>query len=283
MTEILRGKPVAAALKENVQARVAALAARVRAPKLAIVRVGENPNDLSYERGILKNCATLGIEADVFENPTDISTEQLVMVIEGLNADHGIDGILVFRPLPKHIDEKKIQEAVHPEKDVDCMHPVNLAKVFASDDTGMEPATPRSAVEILKHYNIPLAGKKVVIINRSMVLGRPLAMMLLAENASPMLCHSKTENLPEVTKWADVVVLAAGRAKMFGPEYFTEDSVIIDVGVSEAADGSIAGDADYEALCETVRAITPVPGGVGSMTTTILLDQVVRAAERRLA
>lgn len=280
MTEILRGKPVAESLKEDIKGRVEVLKEKGKNPKLAVLRVGANPNDLSYERGILKNCANLGIETMVVERDENIDTKGLLETMEELNRDDSVHGILMFRPLPKHLDEKQLQEAIDPAKDVDCMHPYNLAKVFASDASGMEPATPRSAMEILKFYNIPLLGKRVVIVNRSMVLGRPLAMMMLSEHASPIICHSKTENLPQLCKEADVVVLAAGRAKSFGEEYFTEDSVIIDVGVSEAEDGSIAGDADYENLSEKVKAITPVPGGVGSMTTTLLLNQVVKACEQ---
>lgn len=282
MSEILRGKPVATQLKEETSERVAKLREKGRDPKLAVLRVGANPNDISYERGILKNCDNLGITAQVVEVEESVDTQGLLAVLEELNGDDSVDGILMFRPLPRHLDEKLISESIDPNKDVDCMHPYNLAKVFASDTSGLEPATPRSAMEILKFYGIELTGKRVAIINRSMVLGRPLAMMMLKENASPIICHSKTDDLKGLTKWADIVVLAAGRAKSFGEEYFTKDSIIIDVGVSEAEDGSIAGDADYENLVDKVKAITPVPGGVGSMTTTILLSQVVKACENKL-
>ncbi len=282
MSEILRGKPVATQLKEETSERVAKLREKGIDPKLAVLRVGANPNDISYERGILKNCDNLGITAQVVEVEESVDTQGLLAVLEELNGDDSVDGILMFRPLPRHLDEKLISESIDPNKDVDCMHPYNLAKVFASDTSGLEPATPRSAMEILKFYGIELTGKRVAIINRSMVLGRPLAMMMLKENASPIICHSKTDDLKGLTKWADIVVLAAGRAKSFGEEYFTKDSIIIDVGVSEAEDGSIAGDADYENLVDKVKAITPVPGGVGSMTTTILLSQVVKACENKL-
>lgn len=281
MTQILKGKDVATKLKEEIKDRVQQLKDKGTAPKLAVLRVGENPNDLSYEKGILKNCDNLGLESEIVAVEESISTEELLKKMEELNNDDSIHGILMFRPLPKHIDEKQMQEAIDPAKDVDCMHPYNLARVFASDKDTLEPATPRSAMEILKYYDIDLTGKHVVIVNRSMVLGRPLAMMMLSENASPMICHSKTRDLPELTKAADVVVLAAGRAKSFGEEYFNEDSIIIDVGVSEAEDGSIAGDADYDKLVDKVKAITPVPGGVGAMTTTLLLNQVVRACEMK--
>lgn len=281
MTEILKGKPVATQLKEEVSHRVQSLQDKGVQPKLAVLRVGENPNDISYEKGIKKNCENLGIEAQVVVVEESIETDALMQKMMELNKDDSIHGILMFRPLPKHIDEKAVSESIDPKKDVDCMHPINLAKVFASDKSGLEPATPRSAMEILRYYGVDLTGKRVAIINRSMVLGRPLAMMMLEQHASPIICHSKTRDLKEVTKWADVVVLAAGRAKSFGMDYFTEDSIIIDVGVSEAADGSIAGDADYDNVVDHVKAITPVPGGVGSMTTTILLSQVVKAAEQR--
>lgn len=199
--------------------------------------------------------------------------------MEELNGDESISAILVFRPLPKHIDEARIRKAISPAKDVDCMHPLNLARVFEGDMDGFLPGTPKAAVEILLYNKVDLEGKNVVIINRSMVLGKPLAMMLLNENATVTICHSRTKDLPAITKAADVVVTALGRAKFFDENYFNEDSICIDVGISVDDDGNLSGDIDYEPVSEKVKMITPVPGGVGSVTTSLLLSQVVKACK----
>ncbi len=279
MTEILKGKPVADKLKGEIIERVGKLKERGHNPKLAVVRIGDNPNDVSYERGILKNCTNLGIETEVFEKPVEVTTEEMLELFDKLNNDASISGILLFRPVPKHVDEEALRYAINPDKDVDCMHPINLARVFESDFSKLVPATPMAAMKVMEYYGIELEGKNVAVINRSLVFGRPIAMMLLSKNATPMICHSRTKDLPQVTKDADVVVVAIGRARSLGKDYFNEDSIIIDVGVSADKDGKIGGDADFESLEDYVKMITPVPGGVGSVTTTILLDQVVKACE----
>lgn len=279
MAEILRGKDVAQEIKEKIVEDVEALKKEGKEPTMGIVRLGSNPDDISYERSIIKNCEKLGISTKVFENDLEMTTEELEKLMEKLNKDSSVSGILVFRPLPKHIDESRIRKSISPDKDIDCMHPLNLARVFEGDMSGFVPCTPKSAMEILLYNKVDLEGKNVVVINRSMVLGKPLAMMLLNENATVTICHSRTKDLPSITKAADVVVTALGRAKFFDKKYFNEDSICIDVGVSMDDDGKLSGDIDYEPVSELVKMITPVPGGVGSVTTSLLLSQVVKACQ----
>lgn len=280
MAEILKGNVVAAQIKEDMKKEIAKLGEVGKIPTLGIVRLGNNPDDVSYERSIIRNCEAVGINSKVIEKELDMSTEELVELMEELNKDDDVSGILVFRPLPKHIDEEKIINAISPDKDVDCMNPLNLGKIFEGDMTGFQPCTPKAAMEVLLYNKVALEGANVVVINRSMVVGKPLAMMLLEENATVTVCHSRTKNLPEITKNADVVVTALGRAKMFGEEYFNENSVIIDVGMSVDEDGKLSGDVDYPNVSDKVGMITPVPGGVGAVTTSILLAQVVEACKR---
>lgn len=279
MAEVLRGKPVADEIKEQIKVDIEELKKVGKEPTLGIVRLGSNPDDISYERSLIRNCETLGINAKVFEKDLEIDTEELVELLEKLNEDQSISGIIVFRPLPKHIDEAKVRESINPDKDVDCMHPLNLAKIFEGDMSGFVPGTPKSAMEILLYNKVDLEGKNVVIVNRSMVLGKPLAMMLLNENATVTICHSRTKKLHEVTSAADVVVTALGNANFFDEKYFNENSICIDVGVSLDDDGKFSGDIDYKKVSPIVKAITPVPGGVGSVTTSILLSQVVEACK----
>ncbi|NMB08780.1 MAG: bifunctional 5,10-methylenetetrahydrofolate dehydrogenase/5,10-methenyltetrahydrofolate cyclohydrolase [Tissierellia bacterium] len=279
MAEVLKGNVVANKIKEKMTEDIEQLGKLGKIPTLGIVRLGQNPGDISYEKSIIKNCDKLGIETKVFEKDENINTEELIELIEELNHDNNISGILVFRPLPKHIDEEIITNTISPLKDVDCMHPLNLEKIFEGDLSGFAPCTPKAAMEVLKYYDIPLEGKNVVVVNRSMVVGKPLAMMLLEENATVTICHSRTQNLNEITNNADVVVVALGRAKFFDESYFNEKSVIIDVGVSLDEDGKLSGDVDYDKLLPLVDKITPVPGGVGSVTTSILLSQVVLACK----
>ncbi len=279
MADVLKGKAVADRIKEQMKKDIQDLKQVNKIPRLAIVRLGDNPGDISYEKSIIKNCNNVGIESKVYERDENIETEELVELIEELNEDNEISGILVFRPLPKHIDEDVIRNVISPEKDVDCMHPLNLENIFEGNMDGFAPCTPKAAMEILKYYNIPLEGKNVVVVNRSMVVGKPLAMMLLEENATVTICHSRTRNLSEVTKNADIVVVALGKAKFFDESYFTEKSIVIDVGVSLDKDGKLSGDVDYDRVSSMVDKITPVPGGVGSVTTSILLSQVVLACK----
>mgnify|MGYP000874970251 CR=1 FL=1 len=280
MADILKGNVVANKIKEQMAKDIENLKGENKVPKLAIVRLGQNPGDISYEKSIIKNCDKIGIESEVFERDENINTDELVKLIEELNGNNKISGILVFRPLPKHIDEEIIKNTISPLKDVDCMSPINLEKIFEGDLSGFQPCTPKAAMEVLKYYDIPLEGKNVVVVNRSMVVGKPLVMMLLEENATVTICHSKTKNLDEITKNADIVIVALGKAKFFDENYFNEESIIIDVGVSLDENGKLSGDADYDKLLPIVDKITPVPGGVGSVTTSILLSQVVLACKK---
>lgn len=280
MAEILKGNVVAAQIKEDMKNEIEKLSEKGKIPTLGIVRLGSNPDDISYERSIIKNCEKAGINSKVIEKELEMTTEELVDLMKELNNDDEISGVLVFRPLPKHIDESKIREALSPNKDVDCMHPLNLAKIFEGDMTGFQPCTPRAAMEILLYNNVELEGKNVVVVNRSMVLGKPLVMMLLEKNATVTICHSRTKNLHEITSKADVVVTALGKAKFFDKKYFNENSICIDVGVSMDEDGKLSGDINYPEVSEMVSMITPVPGGVGAVTTSLLLSQVVEACKR---
>lgn len=279
MANILKGKEVVKKVKESMKRDVKDLNNRGITPTLAIIRLGENPDDIAYERSILKNCDGVGIEGEVYEKDENISTEDLISLIEELNTDNNVHGILIFRPLPKHIDEDIIAKTISPLKDVDCMNPLNLEKIFEGNMEGFAPCTPKAAVMIMDHYNIPLEGAHVVIINRSMVVGRPLSMMLLGKNSTVTICHSKTKDLKGFTNSADVVVTALGRPKYVTDEYFNEKSIVIDVGISFDENGKMAGDVDFDNVSSKVEAITPVPGGVGSLTTSILLSHVILAAK----
>lgn len=277
----LRGKIVADNIKENLKSDIESLKQSGVEPTLAVVRVGENDSDISYEKAIVKVSGTIGLNVKLVGLKEETTTEELEKALVELNNDSKVHGILMFRPLPKHIDQERMQNVIAPEKDVDAMNPINLEKIFEGDPTGLEPATPRAAVEMIKGHGYELEGKDVVVINRSMVVGKPLAMMLLQDNATVTICHSRTANLKEHTKRADYVVTALGRPAMLDKSYFTEDSVVIDVGVGTTADGKLSGDVNYDEVKDFVSAITPVPGGVGSITTTILLSQVVKACKHQ--
>ncbi len=281
MAVILKGKPVADAIKEDLIARIAAYKEKGIAPKVAILRVGARPDDLSYETRVLKNCAAIGMESAVVALPEDCSEEEYLAAMKSLNDDPKVHGILAFRPLPKQIDAAAAADAIAPEKDIDCMNPKTVSKLFFDDMSGNAPCTPEACIAILKHYGYDLKGKNVAIVNRSMVLGRPLAMLFLHEHSTVTVCHSRTKDLPSVTRNADIVVTGIGRARFFGPEYFSEKNTVIDVGINAKPEGDgICGDADFDKAEPVVSAITPVPGGVGTVTSMILLRHVVDGIER---
>ncbi|MBQ8589197.1 MAG: bifunctional 5,10-methylenetetrahydrofolate dehydrogenase/5,10-methenyltetrahydrofolate cyclohydrolase [Firmicutes bacterium] len=272
----LRGKAVADALKEKMKTFLDQVD-ELNRPKLAIVRVGERPDDLAYERMVLKNCGAIGLPVQVEAMSEAVATEELIGTIQRLNDDVAVQGILMFRPLPKHIDEQSVIESVAVEKDVDCMNPENLQLRMVSDERAVAPCTPEAVMRILEHYGYELEGKNVVIVNRSTVIGRPLAIMMMEKNATVTICHSRTRNLAEITSRADIVVTGVGKARFFGPEYFNENSVVIDIGINFDEKGS-CGDVDYEAVAPKVAAITPVPGGVGTVTSSVLLSHVLPQA-----
>ena len=277
----LRGKVVADQIKEGLTKDIEELKAKGINPTIAVVRVGENDSDISYERAIVKASEAIGLMARLVTLKEETTTEELEAELVKLNNDKEVHGILMFRPLPKHIDQDRMQNVIAAEKDVDAMNPINLEKIFEGDPTGLEPATPRAAVEMIKGHGYELEGKDVVVINRSMVVGKPLSMMLLQENATVTICHSRTKDLKAHTKRADIVVTALGRPAMLDKSYFTEDSIVIDVGVGTTADGKLSGDVNFDDVKDFVAAITPVPRGVGSITTTILLSQVVKACKNQ--
>ena len=277
----LRGKVVADQIKEGLSKDIEELKAKGINPTIAVVRVGENDSDISYERAIVKASEAIGLLVRLVTLKEETTTEELEAELVKLNNDKEVHGILMFRPLPKHIDQDRMQNVIAAEKDVDAMNPINLEKIFEGDPTGLEPATPRAAVEMIKGHGYELEGKDVVVINRSMVVGKPLSMMLLQENATVTICHSRTKDLKAHTKRADIVVTALGRPAMLDKSYFTEDSIVIDVGVGTTADGKLSGDVNFDDVKDFVAAITPVPRGVGSITTTILLSQVVKACKNQ--
>lgn len=282
MGEIIKGKPVGDALSEILKGECEALVKEGIQPKLAILRVGAKPNDLSYERGALKKCDTIGIVAEVTELSEDTTQEQYIEALEKLNKDSSVHGILTFRPLPKGIDEEVIKNVISPEKDVDCFSPMNTAKLMEGDKTGFPPCTPTAVVEILKHYNVPLKGAKVVVLGRSMVVGKPVSMLLLGENATVTICHSKTQDLAKVCSQADVLVAGVGRARMVTSDYIKEGAVVIDVGINAKPEGGgICGDVDTDDVVEKASMVTPVPAGVGSVTTSILAKHVIKACKQQ--
>ena len=282
MGEIIKGKPVGDALSEVLKGECEALVKDGIQPKLAILRVGAKPNDLSYEKGALKKCDTIGIKAEVTELPEGTTQEEYIEALEKLNKDSSVNGILTFRPLPKGIDEEVIKNVIAPEKDVDCFSPMNTAKLMEGDKTGFPPCTPTAVVEILKHYNVPLKGAKVVVLGRSMVVGKPVSMLLLGENATVTICHSKTQDLQKVCADADVLVAGVGRARMVTADYVKEGAVVIDVGINAKPEGGgICGDVDTDDVVGKAPMVTPVPAGVGSVTTSILAKHVIKACKQQ--
>ena len=281
MAKQLLGKEVTAALNEKIKANVAALKEKGINPTLGIIRVGENGSDISYERGATKRCETLGVEWVKFLLPEDVSQDELLATIDKVNKDDSIHGVLLFRPLPKHLDQSVIENALDPAKDVDCMTDGSMSGVFTGKQVGFPPCTPQACMEILDHYGIDCTGKKAVVIGRSLVVGKPAAMMLIKKNATVTVCHTKTVDMPSVAKEADIIIVAAGRAGVVGADYVKPGQTIIDVGINVNAEGKLCGDVDYAAVEPIVDAITPVPGGVGSVTTSVLVGHVVEAAMRK--
>ena len=282
MGEIIKGKPVGDALSEVLKGECEDLVKNGIQPKLAILRVGAKPNDLSYEKGALKKCETIGITAEVTELPDGTTQEQYIETLQKLNNDSSVHGILTFRPLPEGIDEEVIKNIIAPEKDVDCFSPMNTAKLMEGDKTGFPPCTPTAVVEILKHYNVPLKGANVVVLGRSMVVGKPVSMLLLGENATVTICHSKTKDLPKVCANADVLVAGVGRARMVTADYIKEGAVVIDVGINAKPEGGgICGDVDTDDVVGKASMVTPVPAGVGSVTTSILAKHVIKACKQQ--
>lgn len=278
-TKIIKGKPVADRITENLIKETKKLKELDIVPKLAIVRIGENPDDMSYERGAMNRCAKIGIDVQNIILQGDVSEGEYIEAIKNLNEDKNINGILCLRPLPKNINENKVKSIIDAEKDVDCFNPINSAKLFEGEKDGYAPCTPEAVMKILNHYEVDLSGKKVVVLGRSLIVGKPVSMMLMGENATVTICHSKTENLAEEAKKADVLVAAIGRAKMVDKSYIKEGATVIDVGINVDESGNLCGDVDTESAIGIAKMITPVPAGVGSVTTSVLAEHVIKACK----
>lgn len=283
MTELLKGAPAAAALNEKTAAAAAALRKKGIVPALAILRVGARDDDLSYERGAMKRCEQVGVAVKNVVLPADVGSEEFFGTLEALNRDSSVHGILMFRPLPKQLDGEKARKMLAPEKDVDGCTDGSLAGVFTNAAVGFPPCTAQAAMEILKYYNISVSGKRAVVIGRSLVIGRPVAMLLMHANATVTVCHTRTEDVPSFTREADIVIAASGQMESVGAEYLHEGQTVIDVGIGwNEAKQKLCGDVRFDEAEPVVKAITPVPGGVGAVTTSVLVSHVVEAAARTL-
>lgn len=280
MAEQWKGAPVAQALTERLIVKADQLKRQGIVPTLAIVRVGERPEDLSYERGALKRCEKVGIRVKQFTLPKEAGHGDLMEVIQQINADREIHGCLLFRPLPAHIDEESICAALDPAKDVDGITAGSLASVFTGSGAGYPPCTAQACMEILKHYGCDLTGKRAVVVGRSLVVGRPLSMLLLRKNATVTVCHTRTADLPAECRRAEVLIAAAGVANMIGRDHLAPGQMVLDVGINVDQDGNLVGDVDFAAADEIAGAVTPVPGGVGAVTTSVLAAHVLQAAEQ---
>ncbi len=286
MAKLLLGKEVNEKLNARIIEQCNALKAQGVQPTLAIVRCGERPDDLSYERGATKRADTLGVAVEKFLLPEDVTKEALLKTIDEINANDKIHGVLLFRPLPKHLkaDQDEICNCLDPAKDVDGMTDGSNAGVFMGKKLGFAPCTPAACMEILDHYGIDLTGKKAVVIGRSLVVGKPAAMMLMGKNATVTVCHTRTKDVPAEARQADVLISAAGVLKSLTKDYVRPGQIVIDVSINwDAEKNGIAGDAVFDEVEPIVDAITPVPGGVGAVTTSVLIGHVVEAAARQTA
>lgn len=276
--EELRGKAVADNLHVEIAKQTEKLKARGITPKLAVVRVGAREDDLAYERGILKKFANNNVDVVVKELPGDVDQETLDNEVKTLNEDPSVNGILMFRPLPKHLSDENIKTFIDPGKDVDVMGYGNMAGLFAGDKEAYAPCTAQAVMEILNFYGIETKGKNVTVIGRSLVIGKPVTLLLIGANATVTVCHTKTRDIKEECRRADIIVAAAGVAKMVTKDYVRPGQVIIDVGMNVDENGKLCGDADFDEVSQIVDKITPVPGGVGAVTTSVLMKYTVNNA-----
>lgn len=279
MATIMDGKALSLKLKEQMKQRIAQLKQQGINPKLVVVLVGDNSASQVYVRNKHKSCGEVGIESEVITMPEQTTQQELLEVVERLNQDETVDGILVQLPLPKQIDEKMVLRSILPEKDVDGFHPVNVGLLSIGDEC-FAPATPSGIIAMFQEYGIDIAGKNCVVIGRSNIVGKPMAALLLKNNATVTICHSKTEDLASYTRRADVVIVATGRRHTLTAEMVKEGAVVVDVGMNRNEQGKLCGDVDYEEVKEKASFITPVPGGVGPMTITELLENTIQAAQR---
>lgn len=283
MADLLYGKPVVERIASDLHPRIEALNEVGVKPTLALVRVGERADDLAYERTAVRRADALGVGIRSFALDEFVPQAALESVLHEVNHDESINGCLMFRPLPSFLDEAAVCEVLDPAKDVDGITLASLAAVFADGSAGFPPSTAAACVELLEHYHVPLVGKHVVVVGRSLVIGKPVSMMLLHRNASVTICHSRTENLAAICRSADIVICATGRAKAFGADCFRAGQTVLDVGINFDTHGQLCGDVDFDAVAPLVDAITPVPRGLGTVTTSMTMAHVVQAAERTLA
>ncbi|PEX92599.1 bifunctional methylenetetrahydrofolate dehydrogenase/methenyltetrahydrofolate cyclohydrolase FolD [Bacillus cereus] len=276
---IIKGNEVAEKKRAQLKDEVVKLKEQGIVPGLAVILVGEDPASRSYVKGKEKGCEQVGIYSELIELPETITEERLLAEIDRLNGDDRINGILVQLPLPKHIEEKAIIERISPEKDVDGFHPISVGRMMTGQDTFL-PCTPHGILELVKETNLDISGKHVVVIGRSNIVGKPVGQLFLNENATVTYCHSKTQNMKELSKLADILIVAVGRPKMVTADYIKEGAVVIDVGVNRLETGKLCGDVDFDNVLDVAGYITPVPKGVGPMTITMLLHNTVESAKR---
>ena len=279
MANIIDGKAISAQIREEIAEKVKLYNEKTGLrPGLAVIIVGENPASQVYVRNKKKACEQVGFNSWVYEMPESTTQDELNALIDQLNGDHGVHGILVQLPLPKHLDEEEVILRIKPEKDVDAFHPYNVGRITIGDPQFL-PCTPAGIMELLKRSNIEISGKECVVIGRSNIVGKPMALLLLAENGTVTVCHSRTKDLKEVCRRADILVVAIGRADFVTADMVKEGAVVIDVGMNRNAEGKLTGDVDFASVSEVASYITPVPGGVGPMTITMLLQNTLTAAE----
>ncbi len=282
MAQLLKGAPVVAAMNEQIAAEVQELKEKNIHSTLAIVRVGEKPDDIAYEQGATKRCEKVGVAVRHVTLAQDITQEDLQAEIRALNNDAGVHGVLLLRPLPAHISDSEVCNTLAAEKDVDGITNGSLAGVYGGTDLGYPPCTAQACMEILDFYGVDLTGKKATVVGRSLVVGKPLAMMLIAKNATVTVCHTRTNDLPAACREAEVITICAGRkARGFTSDYFAPNQYVLDVGIYVDENGKMCGDVDFDAVEPTAAGITPVPGGVGTVTTSVLVKHVVKAARKQ--
>lgn len=277
--DILKGLPVANAINEKLMEQVKSIEGPL--PHLAIIRVGERPDDCSYERGAVKKMDKVGVRCTTYTFDADIDNETFQAEFDKINENPDIDGILMLRPLPKQLDEKQIENKIDPRKDLDGISPLNLAKVYAGDESGYAPCTAEAVIEMLDYAGIDIKGKRVTVVGRSLVIGKPVSMLLMKRNATVTVCHTKTVDMEGTCKNAEILVAAAGSARMIKKDYVAEGAIVVDVGINVDEEGNLCGDVDFDAITDIAAIATPVPGGVGSVTTSVLAKHLVKAAMAR--
>lgn len=277
--EILKGLPVANAINEKLMEQVKSIEGPL--PHLAIIRVGERSDDCSYERGAVKKMDKVGVRCTTYTFDADIDNETFQAEFDKINENPDIDGILMLRPLPKQLDEKQIENKIDPRKDLDGISPLNLAKVYAGDESGYAPCTAEAVIEMLDYAGIDIKGKRVTVVGRSLVIGKPVSMLLMKRNATVTVCHTKTVDMEGTCKNAEILVAAAGSARMIKKDYVAEGAIVVDVGINVDEEGNLCGDVDFDAITDIAAIATPVPGGVGSVTTSVLAKHLVKAAMAR--